>query len=60
MSFSKCRQYKVPAEISQTVWRSLGEGEVFVTREGGRPFTFATGQPATLKADAERLFAKRQ
>jgi hypothetical protein len=60
MSFNECRQYVVSAETSNLVWRSLGEGEVFVTREGGRPFTFASGQPATLKADAERLFAKRQ
>lgn len=37
------------------VWKSLGAGDVFTTREGGQPFIFATGQEATLKADAERL-----
>jgi orotate phosphoribosyltransferase len=60
MSFNKCWQYEVPTKTSQMVWRSLGEGEVFVTREGGKPFILASGQPATLKADAERLFAKRK
>jgi len=58
MSFRTCQQYKVSPEVRRLVWDSLGEGEVFVTREGGASFTFATGQQATLKADAERLFKK--
>lgn len=45
---------------AEAVWRSLGEGEVFITRENGKPFVFATGQEATLKADAERLFKRRK
>ena len=53
--FNRCLEYKVPADDSQTVWESFNEGGVFITREGGRPFIFATGQEATLKLDAERL-----
>lgn len=59
MPFRTCRQYEVSPATRELVWASLGEGEVFITRDGGVPFTFATGQQATLKADAERLFAKR-
>lgn len=33
---------------------------MFITREGGQSFTFATGQEATLKLDAERLGAHRK
>lgn len=60
MPFKICPEYSVPASDADLVWRSLGEGGVFVTREGGKPFTFATGQKATLKLDAERLGAHRK
>ncbi len=55
MPFHKCFDYEVPGDASDLVWHSLGEGGAFVTRKGGKPFTFATGQKATLKLDAERL-----
>jgi hypothetical protein len=57
MPFNTCLKYEVPSTDAALVWRSLGEGGVFITREGGKPFVFAapTEQPPTLKADAERL-----
>jgi hypothetical protein len=55
MPFTECLRYTVPSSISNKVWRSLGEGNVFITRKDGKPFIFATGQEATLKADAELL-----
>lgn len=57
MSFNSCRNHTVAPADAALVWRTLAEGGVFVTREGGRPFTFAaaTDRPPTLKADAERL-----
>ncbi len=60
MSFKKCLEYTLPASDADLVWRSLGEGGVFVTREGGESFIFATGQKATLKLDAERMGAHRE
>jgi hypothetical protein len=53
--FHTCLQYEVPDSIAELVWQSLVDGQVFITREGGKSFTFATGQQATLKADAESL-----
>jgi hypothetical protein len=55
MSFSDCTKYKVPKAVAEQVWQNLVDGEVFITRAGGASFTFATGQKATLKADAESL-----
>ena len=55
MSFSKCLQYEIPTADATIVWQELGAGDAFITRAGGLPFTFATGQKATLKVDAERL-----
>lgn len=55
MKRRQCLDHKVPTCTADSVWQSFNEGGVFVTREGGKPFTFATGQQATLKLDAERL-----
>jgi hypothetical protein len=55
MPLNQCLEYEVPADDSRAVWDSFNEGGVFITREGGKPFIFATGQEATLKLDAERL-----
>lgn len=57
MKFHRCLEHEVAALTSDLVWDSLNEGGAFVTRESGKPFTFATGQQATLKLDAERLGA---
>jgi hypothetical protein len=55
MPLNQCLEYEAPANDSRMVWESFSEGGVFVTREEGKPFTFATGQEATIKLDAERL-----
>lgn len=58
MPFNTCLDHHVSAAESQLAWQSLGDGEVFVTREDGTPFKFAapTPVPPTLKADAELLY----
>lgn len=55
MPFNTCLDHEVTTHDCELIWRSLGEAGAFITREGGKPFTFATGQKATLKLDAERL-----
>lgn len=56
MPFTSCLTYKVPDDVARSVWVTLGEAGVFITRANGEAFTFAAGQTATIKTDAERLF----